>query len=356
MTADNVRVASLHAVAPSGSDGVADHASLLSDALEQMGSAAAVFKADWRARGWGAVSKAIEEVRQFEPSLVVVHYSHLGWSKRGLPLGVLRVVGAARRIAPVVLWVHDPGRVERGTVRQRIAGAAKGVGLAIAARLSRTCVVTVDPSRIYWMTTGIKERSRFCPSPSSVGSFPVRAPTDIFTVNTFGIRLTSDAQTVAILSEFCLGLAARIGPFRLRILGDNAALPEDMTRTLEEARVSVEIPGRLPAELLGELLASAHVYVHLRGVLSTRSSTLAAALSCGLAVVGAAGEETGPPLNDDVVAIVDALESANLVEMVVALKADRARLRALSAGAAETARRYYGWDVAATIVLDSGPK
>jgi len=331
-------------------DGVGDHARLLAAALAEAGHDSRLVTIDWRSHGWWELLKKVRSVHSMRPDLVVLHYSHLGWSRRGLPFGLLLVVALSRAVGPVLLWVHDPGGVRGFRLRQVLGGIAKNWGLRSAVRIAGQAIVTVDPAVLPWLD-GASCSVQFCPSPTNMASVPRQPPTDFFTVTCFGIALTTDAPTMRILEPTCVGLARVIGPFRLQILGANEPLSSELRDRLSAAGVIVDLPGAMSADDLGHALARSHVYWHAKGRLTTRSGTLSAALACGLPVVGMLGDETATPLDRGRVVVIGDLDVEGLISAIADLSSDPDRQQVLSAKSAFTSDEFYSWSRSRDAVL-----
>lgn len=343
------RVVSIYAQALTPTDGVADHVHLLSSELVSSGYSSEVIAVDWHGRGWSHAMRSVDAVARHSPQLLVLHYSHLAWSRRGLPIGLIRVVLRARRLGPVLLWVHDPGRIDGRLPRQRLASAAKAAGLWAASRLSAATVLTVHPSRVYWMRLQ-SHTTYFCPSPTNISSPPPTPPPDIFTVACFGIGLTSQPFVIARLRLIARRLTERIGPFRLRIVGSNEPIPRASLDYFLKLGVTVDVVGELNSRETGERLAAAHVFLHIRGPVTSRSGTLAAAMACGLPVVGMSGEETGPPLDAGALFLVEADDIDAAADALAVLARDDDKRAQLSAASKSVAAAHYSWQRARTIV------
>ncbi len=348
-----MRLMSFVSAAPYPADGVGDHAARLSEALGAVGVEADLTVVDWRRHGWRAAVRKVRERLRAKPDVTLVHYSHLAWSRRGGTARLLALVAMCRATSRVVLWVHDPGVQKGGGARRAVRGWAKGVGLRSAIRVAGRGVVTVDPSVIPWMRRSLLRCVVLCPSPSNIG-FGVRTPpTDLFTVSCFGIDVASTDAEKGPLEQVCRALVALVGPFRLRLLGarsDTEPLP--LAAGLSALGVVCDVPGALPADQLRAHLAASHAFVVLRRELSSRSGTLAAALACGLPVVGMRGPETAPPIFDAGVVFAARDDWRGFANELSALRDDPARQAELSARSSGAATRSLSWEVAARVVME----
>jgi hypothetical protein len=281
----------------------------------------------------------------------VIHYSQLAWSKRALPLGTVAVAALTRIFCSGTLWVHDPDRIGVVRSRHRAGSFFKGIGLRLAIRIVGTGITSVHPSRVFWVTDRIRPRIAFCPTASNVGGADNAPPADRFTISLFDKYVVSDPSKAGAISEFVVALRERVGPLRIRVLGSGP--PEAaaaLARTLRELDVDADVPGHVTAEELRSRLAASHAFVVLRGPLSSRSGTVAAAIACGLPVVGFDGTETGPPLDAAGVIAVPIGDRAAIIDHLVRLE-QRPDLRvALSKRSADVAEHTLNWRVTAELV------
>jgi glycosyltransferase involved in cell wall biosynthesis len=286
------------------------------------------------------------------PDEIVLHYSHLAWSRRGLPIAFTALVLACRVRAPVVTWVHDPDRITESHAKYRLVSWLKAIALRNAVRVGGSAVISVHPSRVYWMRTVLARRVAFCPSPSNIGGGPRVPPDDMFTVACFGVQVaTLDREAEPILA-IARELAAELGPFRLRLLGatGDRGLPK-MVDDLTELGVEVDCPGRLDPTVLRERLAASHVFLVTRSGLTTRSGTLAAAFACGLPVVGMEGSETAEPIDRAGVVMTAPNDWSGMAAALANLARDPGYQRELSARSTAVSEQYYSWERAAASVL-----
>jgi glycosyltransferase involved in cell wall biosynthesis len=336
-------------------DGVVDHARHLVCALDNVGATSELIAMNWRESG--VLTAAIRVLRALwlhRPRRFLIHYSQLAWSRRGLPFGLLLLVAACRVFAPGCVWVHDPDRVStRRLLRHRLASAVKGVGLRSATRIAGMSVVSVEPSRIYWAKGVIRNRLAFCASPSNVGHAQWNPPSDMFTVACFGIDVDVVHREGPPISHVAEELARLIGPFRLRVLGTSRAnRTESFVEHLQMVGVECDAPGYLEADAVAERLATSHAYLAARGPLSSRSGALAAALACGLPIVGYAGAETGFPVNQAGVVFVGSGDAKLLAEALAALSGDVARQAELSRRSSQAAAASMSWSDVAVWVCE----
>lgn len=333
-------------------DGVRDHAYRLATQLQRDGFDAPVIPIPWHGSSIPARLGYLQEAARSRPDRFVVHYSHLAWSRRGLPFGFLVVVLWFRLHAPVTLWLHDPGLVAQGRIRYRIASAVKGVALHLAVQIAGTGVVSVSPAALPWANKSIKRRLAFSPSPSNIGTMHRTPLDDLFTVACFGQGIGTAGHERDPIARVSRVLVERVGPFRLRLLGALDEKPSALIAELERLGITCDAPGLLDPDSLRDRLAASHVFLMVRSGLTTRSGTLGAAFACGLPVVGMTGPETAYPIGEAGVILVRPGDWQAMAEALAALAGDPARQEELSLRSEAVAREHYSWEVACRRLLE----
>lgn len=332
-------------------DGVRDHAYQLAARLQDHGVAATVIPIPWIDSSLAARIGHLRDASRTSPDRIVLHYSHLAWSRRGMPFGFLAIVAWFRLCAPVTLWLHDPGPVAPGRMRYRIASAVKGLALNLAVRVAGTGVASVNPAALGWATRSIRRRLVLCPSPSNVGARARTPPEDLFTVTCFGQGVGTTQREQGPMGNVARSLTERIGPFRFRLLGALDERPR-LVADLERLGVTCDAPGFLDSDSLRDRLAASHAFLMVRSGLTTRSGTLGAALACGLPVVGMSGPETAPPITDAGVILVADGDWEAMADALARLARDPTLQEELSRKSEAVAREHYSWDVACERLLD----
>ncbi len=277
------------------------------------------------------------------PSFVLLHFSQMAWSRRGLPFGFVLVAARCRLAAPVTIWVHDPDRIPGHRLRHRFASMVKGVALRNVIRLCGSGVVSVPPASVYWARGRVMRRLFFAPSPSNIGERRRNAPEDAFTVTCFGIDVGSRTRGEGIV-RVAERLVGDIPDLRVRLLGSVSDRSGSWAASqLRSMGVEVDEPGFLSPNELADRLAASHVFLSVREGLTPRSGAVAAALACELPVVGTVGSETTEPLTDAGI-----LTSANrdwdgIAQHIKTLHSDPQLQLRLSRQSAKVASQSYTW-------------
>ena len=341
-------------------DALADYCFWLSRALDQEGFPLSRACVDWAERGWlAAISGLWRDSRDWKARWVLLQYTALAWSRRGIPFGVLAVLFVLRwRGAKIAVVFHDAAPYAGRRWKDRVRSALQSFVMRCAYRLSQRSMMTVPLEKAAWLPKR-REKAAFIPVGANF-SVPAISPQDTGdlrgrqkTVAVFGVTgnptLPSESKEIAQIVRRAADACPRL---RLLILGRNAeAAAADLRAALEGSGVDLEIHGVLSAEEVQRRLSAADVLLFVRGGISSRRGSAIAGIACSLPVVAYSGPETGPPITDAGVLLApegdrDAL-AANL-SRVLADDALRAELRRRSAAAQEN---YFSWPAIARSFL-----
>jgi glycosyltransferase involved in cell wall biosynthesis len=144
-------------------------------------------------------------------------------------------------------------------------------------------------------------------------------------------------------------LADQVGRVWLLNLGANAPVIDDL-----DDRVRLRQPGRLPAGDLARLLATADIYLapFIDGV-STRRTTVMAALQHGVPVVGTDGPLTDSLLRDGSLVLIPVERPDLFVAAVISLARDPRRRLELSESSRALYRSTFSWPILAKRLLSA---
>lgn len=262
-------------------DGVRDHGEQFVTALNDGGYVAR--HAEWAAP---------------DAELIVLQYSPFAWGRYGLAPSLPFRVAALRRRHPrprIAVMVHEPFLVD-GRQRDRLLGLAQREQLRLLCALVDVVLVSIEP----WQRLLDRWKHARPVSHLPVGSnLPdERAERDSARQ---ALGLAEDDVVLAAfdsphpgrsraLAQTAARAAADAGASRLLLLGAEALPPLD-------GQLPTIVPGALSAKQLARHIAAADIFIapFVDGV-STRRTTMVAALQHGLPVVGTIGHLTDPAL------------------------------------------------------------
>lgn len=338
-------------------DGVADYCAKLREAAVASGIHFEIARVHWAEKGWRA---ALAELRRaasdWQGCWILMQYTTLAWSRRGFPLRAPRVLDLLKRFGarPGVVF-HDflPARGTGMVGRARAFTQLRVLRQLYAC--SNLAVFTVPVDKISWLPPR-HDNAVFIP----VGSnFPElrpdnrnndALPANVSTVAVFGI--TGGAVGVEEVSDIAYAVKSvqsKGTPVRLLALGRGASVFENELRNaLDGSGVNFSMLGLLSAEDLVQALAGAQVLLCVRGHVSSRRGSAIAGITCGLPIVGYRGAETGFPITEAGVRLVDQGHREELVQALAQVLADAGLYRQLRQQSAAAAMKYFSWTAIAS--------
>jgi glycosyltransferase involved in cell wall biosynthesis len=338
-------------------DGVVDYCENLREAAALRGLSFELVQVPWAEKGWrNSLAELRKAAADWRDRWVFLQFTTLAWSRRGFPLR-----------APVILDVVKQCGARPGVVfhdfmpasGSRVVGAVREYfQLRVLRRLyahSHLAVFTVPVDRITWLPPG-RDRAVFIP----VGSnFPKldrniksidALPSTVSTVAVFGITggATGDKEVEDILYAL-KSVQSKGVRLRLVALGRGSQVFEpELRKALNGSGIEFSMLGLMPAEDLVQSLASAQVLLCVRGHVSSRRGSAIAGIVCGVPIVGYRGVETGFPITEAGVMLVDARDRKRLAEALFEVLTDKNLIQDLRQRSEMAARKYFSWDAIAS--------
>jgi glycosyltransferase involved in cell wall biosynthesis len=336
-------------------DGVADYCEKLREAGAACGIAFEIARVGWMEKGWPeAITELRERAAAWRDSWVLLQYTTLAWSRRGFP-----------RRAPAILEILRQRGAHPGVVFHDFMPAS-GSGIVAGARTwsqqrvlrqlyarSELAVFTVPFETIPWVPAR-REKAVFIPVgsnfPAMIGDHAGALPEDRATVAVFGITGGEvGAREVAdITSALKRGQASGVR-VRLVALGRGTEVFErQLQEALDGAGVELSVLGLLPAEQLVQTLQGAQAMLCVRGHVSSRRGSAIAGITCGLPIVGYRGPETGFPITEAGVVLVEQGDRDGLGQALTQVLTDETLREDLRRRSAAAARKYFCWSAIAS--------
>jgi glycosyltransferase involved in cell wall biosynthesis len=363
----------------SPTDALADYCLFLGGALEREGHPLISQRVSWFERGWLAALKSLwRESRSWRGQWVLLQYTALSWSRRGVPLGALAVLRILRmRGAKIAVVFHDAGTFPGSRAKDRFRRAAQKFVMRRAYRLSRVSILTVPLENIAWLpprhpkAVFIPVGANFSadelaaapgenPSPDSHAAPLDNPPASASSaaVKTVAVYAITGAPTIleeTKMIAMVVRLAAKTcSPLRLLVLGRNGEAAEAPLRAaLAGSGIELEAHGVLPPGEVARRLRAADVLLFVRGAISSSRGSAIAGIVCGLPVVAFSGPATGPPITSAGVLLApsgDGEALAAALSRVLTSAALRNDLRQRSANAAQN---HFSWPAIARRFLDA---
>lgn len=336
-------------------DGVADYCEKLREAGPARGLAFEIAQLLWAEKGW---DHALAELRKAAASWrglpVFLQFTTLAWSRRGFPLRAPRVLSVLRECgARSCVVFHDffplPGKGIVGRAREY---CHLHVLRQLYAR-SELAIFTVPVDKIAWLPLR-RDKAIFIPVGSNFPQPEVEStqneslpPTPSVAVFGFtdGIRGAEEVEDIAYAMKYTLSKGVRL---RLVAIGRGSSEFEGALRSaFNSSGIEVSALGLMPPGDLIHALANAQALLCVRGQVSSRRGNVIAGIACGLPIVGYRGDETGFPITEAGVRLVEAHDREGLAQALASILTDEKLYRELRERSAAAARQYFSWDTIA---------
>jgi glycosyltransferase involved in cell wall biosynthesis len=340
-------------------DALEDYCHWLAQALGRAGQPMEILRVPWAERGWfRAVAWLWRESRHWRGRWVVLQYTALGWSRRGIPFGalwVLRVLWVRGVHAAIVF--HDAIPYKGTRWKDRLRNAAQTFVMRRAYAWSERSILTVPQEMATWLPVS-RRKAAFIPvganiSGTHAGPKEKTRRTDQRTIAVFGVTGAPVLRRDVDMIAHAVRRAAEAVPsVRLLVLGrhaEDAAAP--LRAALTGTQVELEIHGVLPAEEIERRLSEADAMLFVRGGISSRRGSALAGIACGLPVVAFEGAETGAPLTEAGIVLVREGDRDALGDALARVLRDDALRGELSRRSFVARDKYFSWDVIAASFL-----
>jgi glycosyltransferase involved in cell wall biosynthesis len=338
-------------------DAIEEYCRYLGEALAEQGFDLVIERADWRKSGWGRAMRGLRRrARGWGGAWVLVQYTALAWSARGLPIRFSRVLKTLKAAgARVGVIFHDAEPFIGTRVTDGIRRRVQLHVMHNALRLTDAAVFTVPMERISWLQHE-QGRAAFIPVGANLptsGKANSRQGVSTdgkLSVAVFGITGGKSGRwEIDNIVESVQFAASRVGNLRLIVLGRNAQGAEDELRDrFRDTSVELHVFGVLPAEDVVRSLSISDVLLFVRGPISTRRGSAIAGIACGLPVIAFEGPETAAPITEAGLALFSPQRKGDLGDVLLRVLQDE-HYRALLAQKSWLAQRqYFSWHAIAS--------
>lgn len=353
----------LHGWRDHPTDGIDNNSAMLASALEALGVRVRRVDLPWDQVGWRAVrSRAREIGASAGGGWVLLPFTPLMWSRKGLPLRVLSVVRRLRRGgAQVAVHFHDVLPASGPRVRDRFRTFVQRWTMRRLTRGADAVLSSVHPSLVPWMSEADRRRAILLVTGSAVPSATMRAMRrrGHLRVVVFGLTDRRESRESAEIAELMILLADAGVQVRLDLIGRGSEVSGSVIEpALADHDVEVAVHGLLTAEEISRALAGSDVMLFLRTGVSSRRSTVAAGIAHALPIAGYRSPETGPPVTDAGLALVDQGDLQGLAHILIRMSRDPSELAILSERSRIAFERTFSWPAIAGALFEGlwGPR
>jgi glycosyltransferase involved in cell wall biosynthesis len=306
--------------------------------------------------GWRGLRTLAREIARAAPDWILVPYVPHAYGRAGVnmafPLALVRERWAGRRL---LLLVHELyADLAPFPLRHLLAALAQRAMFALAASAAHGIAVSTEPwmlrLRRMWPTRSRRAPIVHLPSPSNIAPVPTdraRARQELglreeeIVLAFFGTLHVSKKRTWLLRS--LEALSARGLPTRLLVIGPESQQLLALAPT--GVREKVLALGYVDAAAVSRALQASDIFLlPLSDGVSTRRSSLMAALSHGLPVVGTSGRSTDEQLARSGALLLSPADDPDaFLHHVLLLAEDAERRRSLAERGRALYREHYDW-------------
>jgi glycosyltransferase involved in cell wall biosynthesis len=333
-------------------DAVEEYCCYLGAALSKQGIELEIIRVRWPEIGW---TKALEELQKrisaLQVSWFLVQYTALGWSRRGFPLEVSRLIRVLKKSgARCGVVFHDPEPYPGDRLVDRFRRTVQLRIMRSVARLADLTVLTVAVEKTPWIPKDLRN-VRFIPVGANLPNPDAAWRTKNEhrnTIPTIAVYSISDGAPGRIETSR-IAAAARfvsksMGRVRLSVLGRNSDRSgRQLKEELADCDIELAIHGLLKPEDVVSVLGSSDVLLFARGPISSRRGSALAGIACGLPVVACEGWETAPPVTEAGVVLLPDRSENTLGPALFRVLTDDALRESLAERSRMAQSRYFSW-------------
>jgi glycosyltransferase involved in cell wall biosynthesis len=333
---------------------------LLGDALRAHGVNAGLERVTWDENGWPrALSDLWSRCTNWRGEWALVQYTALSWSRRGLPLRFLLVLGVLRiRGVRTTVVFHDAHPYAGKRLRDRVRRVCQRLVMRWAYRMSDATVLTVPLEHVSWLPAQ-RSKATFIPIGANVpvmgaAGRSARNGDAAKTISVFAITEVGDISREILDIALAARRAAECMPrVRLVTLGRGSAQSESRFReALKGSSVEFSALGVLPAKEVSQVLANSDLSLCVRYPLTTQRGSAIASLANGVPLVAYADPVLPAPLAEAGIVGVRYLDSEKLAEETARVLTDPQVLLDLQARSRRAFEKYFSWGAVAGRVLE----
>ncbi|MGO8791397.1 MAG: glycosyltransferase [Terriglobia bacterium] len=342
----------------SPTDAVDDYCRLLGEVFEKRGRDFTLVRVSWDESGW---TRALKELWRtsagWKGSWVLVQYTALMWSRRGIPLLFLLVLAVLKvRGTRVAMVFHDPHPYGGKRLVDRLRRACQVSVMRCSYRFGERSILNVPLENVPWLPSE-PATAFFTPIPANITPtrFSLRAAdSDTKAIAVLGITDGGDiSREVSDITMAARRAARRLPRVRLVTVGRGSAWSESMFRSaLEGSGVDFVALGVLSADKVSQVLANADVSLFVRGRISTQRGSAIASIAHGVPLVAYADPHLPVQLAEAGVVGVPYLDAEDLAEATVRVLTDRKLWCELHERNRRAHEKYFSWEVVGNRFLE----
>ncbi len=400
-------------------DGVADYCEWLQAALANRGATLSFYQCRWMELGWWrSLHQLWQDSAQWRGKWVILQYVAFSWSRTGVPLWLLVVLGLLRsRHTRLAVIFHDtqgfPGDRPRDRFRRRLQHGL----MRLIYQWTDCSILTIPPEITPWLpqrfhppkspfargtsasdppkspfskgtSASDSPKSPFSKGTSESGSPPfqggwggsiakvvqipvgsnVPEPSDPSllraerspaqpTVAVFGI--TGGANGLREINDIAYAVKQalqQVPDLHLLVMGRGSDDAEaDIRAAFQDVDLKLTILGLLSQVEVSHHLMQSDVLLFVRGNISSGRTSAVAGVACGVPIVAYRGTHTGVPITEAGVILLNFGDKPALAAALTDLLTDAALWEQLHQRNLRVWREHFAWDTIATRFLEVLP-
>ena len=335
-------------------DGVTDYCHFLSEAMALRNARTELTRIPWFEHGWPqALAVLHRESKDWRGEWALLQYTALAWSRRGLPLHVMRIARVLERNgAQLGVVFHDAMSMSGTRLLDRARYRIQAMIMRHLYDHAARSVLTVPPETIAWLP----------PNPARVAYIPIganipeslapRAYDPQHTPHTVAIfSVTGGSECDAEVRDISVGakkVRRTLGAVRLELFGRGAENAQKrLEYALQGSGVALRVRGILPAAEITRTLASCDVLLCVRGHSTSRRGTAIAGIACGLPVIGYGEPGSDPAIDAAGVALSPWRNAEAIGDSLVRVLSDAKLWKELHQRSVKAQREFFSWTAVA---------
>jgi len=335
-------------------DALQDYCRYLGQALAEQGYDLELVRMPWPERGWlPALNWLRHQSKRWKGCWVLVQYTALGWSRRGIPLSLLGVLGLLKiNGVRVAIVFHDPGPYSGRRFVDRVRRVCQRCLMHCSYWLTDKSILTIPVEDASWLPSNSTKAS-FIPVganiPVVVTGRSASGGYQVKTIAVFGV--TGDGEVGSEVSDIAFAAKAaakQLHGIRLVTIGRGSLESKSKFQVaLRGSRVEHLALGILAAEDVSRVLSNADVSLFVRGCISTQKGSALASIACGLPLVAYAGTELASSISEAGVVPVPFGDREQLAQATIDVLTDNRLWLDLHRRSQDSYEKYFAWDAVA---------
>jgi hypothetical protein len=339
-------------------DGVQDYCEFLGRALEMLRVESTIVRVHWADRGWlTALAEVWRQTKNWRGKWVLLHYTALGWSRRGFPFGAVAAILLLRtKGVNCGVVFHEAFRQGERNVNwiRRIRGTFQDYVIGILHRFSLKSIFTTPLEMISWLPAN-DIKSAYIPLGANVPeplALSEPHPTGKGHGATVSVFCLSDPPICEkeIVEISCAMRCAAGTQHGLRIIFLGKGTHEargDIARAFDGIPVEVTNLGLCGLDEVSRVLAESQAMLCVRGKLNLRRGSALAGIACAVPILGYAGGAEGTVLLDAGIEFVAEGDQRALGIALTRILTDRRYWQELRDKNVRVQKKYFSWRVIA---------